>query len=210
MRFTWIGVLPTYAQVGLLAPALLLIIRIAQGLALGGEYGGAAVYVAEHVPDNKRGYYTSFIQITATLGLFVSLLVILAVGKMMSKEAFNAWGWRIPFVIGALCAVTALYLRRNMAETESFERSRKRKAQTSSLRALLRHPRAILTVVGLTLGGTVAFYTYTTYMLKFLVNSVGMGRSTATLVSAARCSITASIVGPSRRTRLLYPGWCGT
>src|SRR2546421_7105453 len=94
-----IGFLPTFATIGIAAPILLLLIRILQGLALGGEYGGAAVYVAEHVPDEKRGFYTSFIQITATLGLFVSLFVILVVQNQMSKEAFSEWGWRIPFLI---------------------------------------------------------------------------------------------------------------
>src|SRR6187200_1674970 len=94
-----IGFLPTYAQIGIAAPIILLLIRVFQGLALGGEYGGAAVYVAEHVPDERRGFYTSFIQITATLGLFVSLVVVLVVQNSMSKESFSLWGWRIPFVI---------------------------------------------------------------------------------------------------------------
>ena len=94
-----IGVLPTYATIGMAAPAMLLLIRILQGLALGGEYGGAAVYVAEHVPDGRRGFYTSFIQITATLGLFLSLAVILIVQNTMSVESFRAWGWRVPFLI---------------------------------------------------------------------------------------------------------------
>src|SRR4026209_1403252 len=94
-----IGILPTYASIGILAPIALLLIRILQGLALGGEYGGAAVYVAEHVPDEKRGFYTSFIQITATLGFFVSLAVSIYVQNSMSREAFSAWGWRVPFII---------------------------------------------------------------------------------------------------------------
>src|SRR6266576_1844584 len=95
----FIGLLPTYAAIGIAAPTILLILRLLQGLALGGEYGGAAVYVAEHVPDNRRGYYTSFVQITATLGLFVSLGVVLAVKKSMADAAFKAWGWRIPFLL---------------------------------------------------------------------------------------------------------------
>src|SRR5215204_3462662 len=93
-----IGFLPTYEQIGIAAPIALLVIRVLQGLALGGEYGGAAVYVAEHVPDSRRGFYTSFIQITATLGLFVSLAVILSVQNAMSAESFRAWGWRVPFL----------------------------------------------------------------------------------------------------------------
>src|SRR5437762_7691153 len=97
-----IGFLPTYATIGVAAPIILLAIRILQGLALGGEYGGAAVYVAEHVPDGRRGFYTSFIQITATLGLFVSLFVILVVQNGMTKENFNNWGWRVPFLISII------------------------------------------------------------------------------------------------------------
>ena len=112
-------------------------------------------------------------------------MLILLQQVFLSPEQIDAWGWRIPFVIGALCAVTALYLRRNMAETEAFTKSDHSSKRSSSLRALLQHPRAVLTVVGLTLGGTVAFYTYTTDMLKFLVNSAGMNRQTATLISAS-------------------------
>src|SRR5262245_4200363 len=94
-----IGFLPTYPTIGVAAPIALLGIRVLQGLALGGEYGGAAIYVAEHAPDNRRGFYTSFIQITATLGLFISLAVILAIQNAMSREAFSAWGWRLPFIL---------------------------------------------------------------------------------------------------------------
>src|SRR4051812_34221671 len=100
-----IGLLPTYAAIGILAPTILLVLRLLQGLALGGEYGGAAVYVAEHVPDDKRGYYTSFIQVTATLGLFVSLGVILAVKSSMSDVAFKAWGWRVPFLLSIVLVI---------------------------------------------------------------------------------------------------------
>src|SRR5215211_3749916 len=105
-----IGFLPTYATIGIAAPIILLLIRILQGLALGGEYGGAAVYVAEHVPDERRGFYTSFIQITATLGLFLSLMVILFVQNAMSREAFNAWGWRVPFIISIFLLGISLYV----------------------------------------------------------------------------------------------------
>src|SRR5687767_7301794 len=117
-----IGVLPTYATIGIAAPIILLLIRILQGLALGGEYGGAAVYVAEHVPDAKRGFYTSFIQITATLGLFLSLAVILAVQNTMSVEQFagkadSIGGWRIPFLISIFLVAISLYIRLRMKES---------------------------------------------------------------------------------------------
>src|SRR4029077_3483034 len=115
-----IGLLPTYATAGWFAPIALLAIRVLQGLALGGEYGGAAVYVAEHVPDGKRGYFTSFIQITATLGLFISLAVILVVQGMMSPEAFANWGWRIPFLLSILLVGMSLYIRLRMKESPIF------------------------------------------------------------------------------------------
>src|SRR5258707_9546648 len=112
-----IGLLPTYATAGWFAPITLILIRVLQGLALGGEYGGAAVYVAEHVPDGKRGFYTSFIQITATFGLFVSLIVVLATQSWMSKEAFSDWGWRVPFLISIILVSVSLYIRLKMKES---------------------------------------------------------------------------------------------
>src|SRR6266852_1653574 len=115
-----IGMLPTYKTAGWFAPIALLAIRILQGLALGGEYGGATVYVAEHVPDGKRGFYTSFIQITATLGLFVSLMVILVTQNSMSKEAFADWGWRIPFLVSIVLVSISLYIRLKMKESPIF------------------------------------------------------------------------------------------
>ena len=107
-----VGILPVYASAGLAAPTALLVIRIVQGLALGGEYGGAAVYVAEHVPDARRGFYTSFIQITATLGLFLSLVVILFVQSLMSAETFRLWGWRVPFLVSIVLLIISVWLRR--------------------------------------------------------------------------------------------------
>ncbi len=116
-----VGILPTYETIGMAAPIALLVIRVLQGLALGGEYGGAAVYVAEHVPDGKRGFYTSFIQITATLGLFLSLVVILVVQNWLGPEAFRAWGWRIPFLISIFLVGISLYIRLRMKESPIFE-----------------------------------------------------------------------------------------
>ncbi len=116
-----IGFLPTYATIGIAAPIILLLIRVLQGFALGGEYGGAAVYVAEHVPDEKRGFYTSFIQITATLGLFVSLVVGIVVQNSMTREAFSAWGWRVPFIISIFLVGVSLYIRLRMKESPIFQ-----------------------------------------------------------------------------------------
>src|SRR5918997_1124953 len=115
-----IGLLPTYAQIGVLAPIILVLLRLLQGLALGGEYGGAAVYIAEHVPDQRRGFYTSFIQTTATLGLFVSLIVILIVQRSMSPESFQAWGWRVPFLASIFLVAISLYIRLRLQESPLF------------------------------------------------------------------------------------------
>src|SRR5205085_11790608 len=125
-----VGVLPSYGTIGYAAPALLILFRIAQGLALGGEYGGAAIYVAEHVPDNKRGFYTSFIQITATLGLFVSLGVVLAVKQSMSDATFKAWGWRLPFLLSIILVAMSLYIRMRLQESPLYA-ALKRGRQTS-------------------------------------------------------------------------------
>src|SRR5438477_6947360 len=116
-----IGLLPTFKSAGWFSPITLILIRMLQGLALGGEYGGAAVYVAEHVPDGKRGFYTSFIQITATLGLFVSLAVILIVQNLMSPASFISWGWRIPFLASTLLVGISLYIRLRMHESPIFQ-----------------------------------------------------------------------------------------
>src|SRR4051794_40357014 len=134
-----IGLLPTYAQIGILAPILLILIRVLQGLALGGEYGGAAVYVAEHVPDGRRGYYTSFIQITATAGLFLSLIVILITQTTLGTEAFSSWGWRIPFLASILLVGVSLWIRLKMKESPLFAQLKaKGKSSTAPLRDAFR------------------------------------------------------------------------
>lgn len=185
-----IALTPGYATMGVAAPILLVLARLLQGLSVGGEYGTSATYLSEMASREHRGFWSSFQYVTLILGQLLALAVLIVLQQwVLTPAQLEDWGWRIPFAIGALCAISALYLRRNMAETESFERARERKKGSSSLRALMRHPRAVLTVVGLTLGGTVAFYTYTTYMLKFLVNSVGMDKATATLVSATSLTI---------------------
>src|SRR6267154_2394207 len=115
-----VGALPSYATAGWFSPIVLIVLRVLQGLALGGEYGGAAVYVAEHVPDDKRGFYTSFIQVTATLGFFISLAVILSMQTMMSKQSFAAWGWRIPFLLSIILVAVSLYVRLRMRESPIF------------------------------------------------------------------------------------------
>jgi MFS family permease len=168
-----VGFLPTYASVGLLAPAALLAIRVAQGLALGGEYGGAAVYVAEHVPDDRRGFYTSFIQITATLGLFVSLVVVLVVQNAMTDQAFRAWGWRIPFLVSIVLVAISLYIRLRMQESPIFQHI-KTTGMTSArpLREAFTRPenlkRVLISLFGATAGQGVVWYTGQFYALFYL------------------------------------------
>jgi MFS family permease len=168
-----IGFLPTYAVIGLAAPIVLLAIRILQGLALGGEYGGAAVYVAEHVPDAHRGFYTSFIQITATLGLFLSLAVILAVQNVMSPAAFGAWGWRVPFILSILLVGVSLYIRLRMRESPIFEHIKS--SGMTSARPLKEAftqrenlKRVLISLFGATAGQGVVWYTGQFYALFYL------------------------------------------
>jgi MFS family permease len=170
---TLIGVLPTYEQVGMLAPILLLVLRLLQGLALGGEYGGAATYVAEHASDERRGYYTSFIQTTATLGLFVSLGVILATSIGLGEDAFKEWGWRVPFLLSVILVVFSYVLRRKMAESPLFERMKASgKGSKSPLRDSFLVPEnrrmVILALFGATMGQGLVWYTGQFYALYFL------------------------------------------
>lgn len=186
-----IALTPGHASIGSAAPALLLLARLVQGLSVGGEYGASATYLSEMATREHRGFWASFQYVTLVMGHLLALGVLIALQRwLLTPEQLGAWGWRIPFVIGALAALTALWLRRNMHETESFARSEAddspaHQRRQGTLRELMRHPRAVLTVVGLTMGGTLAFYTYTTYVHKFLVNSAGIDRQTAALVNAA-------------------------
>lgn len=185
-----IGVLPTYASIGVVAPAMLLLIRILQGLALGGEYGGAAVYVAEHVPDGTRGFYTSFIQITATLGLFLSLAVILIVQNTMTEADFRAWGWRVPFLISIVLVAVSLYIRLRMKESPIFEHIKGSGAtSTRPLReAFTQWPnlkRVLISLFGATAGQGVVWYTGQFYALFYLQNILNVHDTSANYIVAA-------------------------
>ena len=184
-----IGVLPTYASIGLAAPAALLLIRILQGLALGGEYGGAAVYVAEHVPDGRRGFYTSFIQITATLGLFVSLAVILIVQNMMTPAAFRSWGWRVPFLISILLVAVSLYIRLRMKESPIFQHIKGTGAtSTKPLREAFAQwdnlKRVLVSLFGATAGQGVVWYTGQFYALFYLQTVLNVNNTSANYIVA--------------------------
>jgi MFS transporter, MHS family, alpha-ketoglutarate permease len=179
-----IAVTPTYASIGIFAPVVLAAARIIQGLSLGGEYGTSATYLTEMADQRHRGFYSSFQYVTLIGGQICALLVLLLLQRVfLTGEEIRAWGWRIPFFIGALLAVIALIMRRHLQETDAFEAAQKVPDRTSSIRALMRYPREVLLVVGLTAGGTAAFYTYTTYMQKFLKLSVGLTDDQTTLVT---------------------------
>ena len=180
-----IAATPTYASIGMAAPALLVAARLLQGLSVGGEYGASATYLSEMAGQRRRGFYSSFQYVTLIMGQLLALGVLLLLQRQLPAPALEAWGWRIPFVVGALCAVLALWLRRGLDETAAFRAARSSGAPHGRLRALLAHPRQVATVVGLTAGGTLAFYTFTTYAQKFLVNTAGFTRESATRVSAA-------------------------
>ncbi len=184
-----IGVLPTYKTAGWFAPIALLVIRILQGLALGGEYGGATVYVAEHVPDGKRGFYTSFIQITATLGLFVSLIVILVTQSSMNKDAFAAWGWRIPFLASIVLVTISLYIRLKMKESPIFTQIKS--AGMTSAQPLTdaftnwdNLKRVLISLFGATAGQGVVWYTGQFYALFYLQAILKVNPRTANIIVA--------------------------
>lgn len=184
-----VGMLPGYATIGVAAPIILISLRLLQGLALGGEYGGAATYVAEHAPKGKRGYFTSWIQTTATLGLFLSLLVILACRTVLGTEAFEAWGWRIPFLLSILLLIISVYIRLQLSESPVFQ---KMKAEGKSSKAPLTESFArwdnlkivIMALLGGTAGQAVVWYTGQFYALFFLLQTLKIEPQTANLLIA--------------------------
>jgi len=184
-----IGLMPSFATAGWFSPIVLILIRVLQGLALGGEYGGAVVYVAENVPDNKRGFYTSFIQITATLGLFVSLIVILITQNSMSKEDFSAYGWRIPFLISIILVAISLYIRLKMKESPIFAQL-KSAGMTSAQPlkdAFTKWPNlklVLISLFGATAGQGVVWYTGQFYALFYMQTVLKVNVKTANIVVA--------------------------
>ncbi len=182
-----IGLTPGYATIGVAAPVILVIARLIQGFSLGGEYASSATYISEMASAKTRGLYTSLVFATLSVGQLLALLVLVALQQyFLSPHELEQWGWRIPFILGAGLSVMALYLRGTMSETPSWQRHSPSLEQkpNSTVAELLKHQRACWTVVGLTLGGSVSFYAYTTYMQKFLINTAGMAKDQATLISA--------------------------
>lgn len=188
-----IACIPSYHSIGLAAPVLLFIARLIQGLSVGGEYGTSATYLSEMATSDRRGFYSSFQYVTLIGGQLLAVGLQLILQKFfLSEVELKDWGWRIPFIIGAMLSVIAFYIRRNLDETAEFEHSKSKKGK-GTIRELLKYPKAILTVIGLTLGGTIAFYTFSIYMQKFLVNTARFSKEEATMISFFTLLIFASL-----------------
>jgi MFS transporter, MHS family, alpha-ketoglutarate permease len=183
-----IALTPTYATIGVAAPAVLVVARLLQGFSMGGEAGTSATYLSEMAPTGRRGFFVGFVQVTVVMGQLLALALMLVLQRLLlSPMQLEQWGWRIPFAIGGVLAVFALYLRRGIAETDAFERHEARSAALAEhgglLVLLLRYRRETLITIGISIGGTVAFYTFTVYLQKFMVNTSGFNRNEATLIT---------------------------
>ncbi|PZU06584.1 MFS transporter [Sphingomonas sp.] len=180
-----IAATPSFATVGVLAPAMLLIARLMQGLSVGGEYGASATYLSEIATSRHRGFFSSFQYVTLIAGQLVALCLALLLESVLSEAQLKAWGWRVPFVIGGALAIAVFLIRRRMEETQDFLATKVEAPRSSGLSLFREHPKAVALVIGLTAGGTVAFYAYSIYMQKYLANTVGFPVKTATLIMAA-------------------------
>src|SRR3954451_9177530 len=185
----FIGLLPSYASAGIIAPIILIGLRLAQGLALGGEYGGAAIYVAEHAPKNRRGYYTSWIQTTATVGLFMALLLILGIRTWMGEETFGNWGWRVPFLLSGILLVISIWIRLSLNESPVFQRMKdegttSKRPLTESFAEWRNAKIAIFALLGATAGEAVVWYGGQFYALFFLTQTLKVPAVTAQILIA--------------------------
>lgn len=181
-----IAVVPTHATIGNAAPAILVGARLLQGLSVGGEYGASATYLSEMAEPKRRGLWSSLQCVTLVSGQLVALSVLMVLQATLDRAQLEAWGWRIPFAIGAVLAVAVFWFRRGLLETAEFHgvKQEKKESHSSALRLVREHPREAAIVVGLTAGGTLAFYAYTTYVQKFLVNTSGFSKEQATRITA--------------------------
>ena len=214
-----IAVTPTHETIGFAAPAILALARIIEGLSLGGEYGASATYLSEVADPRHRGFYSSFQYVTLIGGQLTAIIVLLLLQKVfLTPEELKDWGWRIPFAIGAMLAIVAAVMRRSLQETDAFIEAKKVVNPSGSLRGLFSYPRELLLVVGLTAGGTAAFYTFTTYMQTFVKLSVGLTEDQTTLVIFGSL-IFATILQPvygaisdriGRKPLLIFFGVAGT
>ncbi|MES3152369.1 MFS transporter [Sphingomonas faeni] len=188
-----IAITPGFATIGWVAPALLILARLMQGLSVGGEYGASAVYLSEMAGKSRRGFFSSFQYVTLIAGQLLALGVLLLLQATLDTGQLDAWGWRIPFAIGGVLAIVVFRIRRGLLETESYQKAKTDGAEKSSGWQLFsKYPREAFTVMLLTAGGTLAFYAYTTYMQKFLVNTSGFSRESATLIMTAALALYAA------------------
>ena len=178
-----IAITPGYDSIGIFAPIMLVLARLIQGVSVGGEYGASATYLSEMAGKNRRGFFSSFQYVTLISGQLIALLVLIVLQHILTPAQLKTWGWRIPFVIGALLAFFVFYIRRGLLETESFNKADASK-KSGALALFKEYPKAAFTVIGLTAGGTLAFYAYTTYLQKFLVNTSGFSKESATQITA--------------------------
>ncbi len=181
-----IALTPTYAQIGAAAPAILLAARVLQGLSVGGAYGASATYLSEMATRQYRGFWSSFQYVTLIAGQLLALSLLVVMQQLMSEAELTAWGWRIPFFVGAALAIIVFWIRRGIEETRHFTLAKTSgEKRGATLTLILRHPRQTLMVMGLTAGGSLAYYVYTSYMQKFLVNTSGFSKTTASEIAAA-------------------------
>lgn len=180
-----IAIAPTYAQAGVLAPAILVIARMIQGFSVGGEYGSSATYLSEHATRERRGFWSSFHYVSIVSGQLLSLLVLMLLQVTLGEEALNAWAWRLPFVFGSVLAIGVYLLRRKIDETASFKALPKERIRSTALNLCRQHPREFILVAIITAGGSLSFYAFTTYMQKFLVNTSGFSKPTSTQICTA-------------------------
>jgi MFS transporter, MHS family, alpha-ketoglutarate permease len=186
-----IAVAPTYAQAGLLSPAILLVARVTQGLSLGGEYGSSATYMSEIADRERRGFWSSFLYVTIIGGQLTALALLVFLQAVLGEQAMQSWGWRIGFFVGAILAIVVFFIRRRLDETLSYENvvadANRRKSSIRNL--FIHHPREALLVMGITAGGTASFYAYTIYLQKFLANTAGFERATASQIMTVALGI---------------------
>lgn len=179
-----ITVVPGYQHIGIAAPLILVLARMIQGLSIGGEYGTAATYLSEIAPPNRRGFYSSFQYVTSIMGQLLALAILMILQRwLLTPQQLSDWGWRIPFALGAVLALSAIYLRKSLTETTSFTQEKISLKRRGTFNELLKYKREVGTIIGFTIGLTVSFYTFTTYVQKFLVNTAGFSKSDSTLIT---------------------------
>jgi len=179
-----IALTPGHNRIGIMAPIILVIARVIQGLSVGGEYAASATYLSEVAGKKRRGFWSSFQYVTLILGQLLALVVLLVLQRFLTSAQISDWGWRVPFFIGAICAVLALWVMLGIEETSSFQAIKRRATPVQTWHLMAQHPRELGIVVGLTMGGTIGFYTFSTYAQKFLVNTSGFSKDTASEIAA--------------------------